>query len=523
MEGIKRGDYQMRHSKILRTLSLALVLSLLMVAIPATPALAAPVITLSPTSGAIGTKVTVTGTNFDSYRGDTISILFNEVGIATLTVPDTGSFSINFSIPSNAKPGRAEIIIKSQRYILAESPFIIPKTEIKLNVKEGAVGTAVTGNGKGFYANKTVTFYYYYNRDRQKLGTEVASPTGECSYSFTIPVSTAGKHEIKAESTKGNSAEAEFKVIPSTTPSPPSGAVGDILTVSGSGFGYKSVVTIYFKTTEVAYAKTDKWGSFEGIFNVPVMKPSTYEVKAEDEDGNTDKAEFTIFEVSLDKTTGNVDTPLIVSGTGFIGGGIVTIKYDDLEVAITAANSAGAFSTAFNVPASISGRHLVTVSDGTNTQQLVFTIESEAPPVPALLLPETGVKVEPPAHFDWEDVTDDSLPVTFSLQIAASSDFAADSIVLEKTGLAESEYTLTEAEQLEPVSKEEPYFWRIRAVDSASNKSEWSTPWSFYVGAPFALPGWALYTLIGIGALLIGLLVFLVGRKTAYYRTQFSL
>ena len=513
----------MRHNKILRMLSLALVLSLLMVAIPATPALAAPVITLSPTSGAMGTKVTVTGTNFDSYKGDTISMSFDDLEIASLTVPATGNFSINFSIPSNAKPGRAKIIIKSQRYILAESQFIIPETEIKLNVKEGAVGTAVTGNGKGFHANKTVTLYYYYNRDRQKLGTEVAGPTGECSYSFTIPVSTAGKHEIKAEDTKDNSAEAEFEVIPSTTLKPPSGAVGDVLTISGSGFDSKSVVTIYFKTAEVAYAKTDKWGSFEGIFNVPVMKPSTYEVKVEDEDGNTDKMEFTIFEVSLDKTTGNVDTPLIVSGTGFIGGGIVTIKYDDFEVAVTAANSAGAFSAAFNVPVSISGRHLVTVSDGTNTQQLVFTMESGAPSVPAPLLPETDIKVDQPAHFDWEDVTDDSLPVTYSLQVATSDDFTANSIVLEKTGLAESEYTLTEEEQLEPVNKEEPYYWRVSAADGAFNESEWSTPRSFYVGAPFALPGWALYTLIGVGALLIGLLVFWVGRKTAYYRTQYTL
>jgi len=512
----------MRHNKILRILPLALVLSLLMVAIPATPALAAPIITLSPTSGAIGTKVTVTGTNFNSYAGDTISISFDDSGIVTLTVPDTGSFSVSFSIPSNAKPGRAWIVIKSQLGKVAESPFIIPETEIKLNIKKGAVGTEVTGNGKGFYANKAVTFYYYYNGDRQKLGSEVASPTGECSYRFTIPVSTAGKHEVKAESTRGNSAKAEFEVIPSTTLTPPSGATGDILTVSGSGFGYKSVVTIYFKTTEVAYAKTDKWGSFKGIFNVPVRKPGTYEVKAKDEDGNTDKTEFTIFEVSLNKTTGNVDTPLIVSGTGFIGGGIVTIKYDDFEVAITAANSAGAFSTAFNVPVSISGRHMVTVSDGTNTQQLVFTMESAAPPVPMPLLPETGVKVEQPAHFDWEDVADDSLPVTYSLQIATSNDFAADSIVLEKTVLTESEYTLTEAEQLEPVSKEEPYYWRVRAVDGAFNESQWSALWSFYVGAPFALPGWVLYTLIGIGVLLIGLLVFWVGRKTAFYRTQFS-
>jgi len=46
----------MKYNKMFSTLALAIILALVVVAIiPATPALAAPVITLSPTSGAIGT------------------------------------------------------------------------------------------------------------------------------------------------------------------------------------------------------------------------------------------------------------------------------------------------------------------------------------------------------------------------------------------------------------------------------------------------------------------------------------
>lgn len=512
----------MKYNKIFRTLALAIILALLVVAIiPATPALAAPVITLSPTSGAIGTEVTVTGTNFDSYRGDDISIFFNDVEIANspLTVPDTGSFSVNFNIPGNAKPGRAWITIKSQiGYTLAKSSFIIPETEVKLNVKTGTVGTVVTVDGKGFYANKIVTFYYYYNGKSEKLGTEVATPTGECSYSFAIPNSTAGKHKITAEDAQGNSAKAEFEVIPSTTLNPTSGAVGDILIVNGSGFGYRSVVTIYFKKTEVAYAKTDKYGRFEGIFKVPVMKPSTYEVKVEDEDDNTDKAKFTIVEVSLNKTTGNVGTPVIVSGTGFRVGETITIEYDDTEVATATVKTDGAFSTTFKVPSSQYGDHEVTISDGTSTKQFTFTMESKAPPTPQPLLPELGVKAEQPVHFDWKDV-DDPSGVTYTFQIATHKDFTANSIVLERTELTKSEYT-TEERQLGPVSKKELYYWRIRAIDGASNESEWSTPRSFYVGVPFALPGWAIYVLFGIGAIIIGYLGFWLGRRSAYYKTE---
>ncbi len=511
----------MKFNKILRTLALAIILALLMAAIPATPVLAAPVITLSPTSGAIGTRVTVSGINFGSYKGDSLRIFCNNVEIdnSPLAVPDTGSFSVTFDIPDDATPGTAWIIVRGELgSTLAKSAFTIQKAEITLTPPEGTVGTVVTVDGKGFYVNKMVTFYYY-NVSEEKLGTEVASPIGEYSYKFTIPDSTAGRHKITAESTRGNSAEAEFEVLPVITLNPTSGAIGDTLTVSGTGFGYRSVVIIYFENTGVAYAKTDKYGIFKNSFKVPAMKAHAYEVKVKDEDGNIDKVEFTIIaKANLNKTMGNVGTEVIVSGNGFIASVIVTIKYDALEVATTTTNNNGEFSVAFKVPASISGKHLVTASDGINTQQLVFTMESEAPPVPTPLLPEAGTNVKSPVYFGWKEVNDPSLPITYHLQIASDKNFTPSSVVLSKEELTESDYTLTAAEHLPPTKKDTPYYWRVKALDSAANESEWSTPRSFYVGSPFALPSWAIYTLIGLGALIIGYLIFRLGRRTAYYQ-----
>ena len=67
-------DCQMKCSKIFCTLVLAVILSLLLVVIPATPALAAPEITLTPTSGSVGPRVTVTGINFESVASLSISM-----------------------------------------------------------------------------------------------------------------------------------------------------------------------------------------------------------------------------------------------------------------------------------------------------------------------------------------------------------------------------------------------------------------------------------------------------------------
>jgi len=610
----------MKNGKTIRILAVAVLLSLLMIAVPGTPALAAPVITISPESGAAGTMVTITGTNFESYLGDDIFIFFDndEIPTSPLVVPQAGSFSFSFNIPGGAEPGKHWIRAKTESTTLDSALFTVPEIEIELSEKIGPVGTLVTINGKGFAADKVVTFCYY-NRTRETLDSKPATSTGEFSYSFTVPDSPAGTHRITIENAEGDFAEATFKVLPWITLIPMSGAVGEILSVSGNGFGSRRDIAIYFRYDEVAYAKTSEYGKFEGAsFNVPAVKPGTYYVTGEDENGNTTKIEFTVIAgASLDKAAGSVGTELSVSGTGFATGRTVTVKYDDVVVAEVTADNDGAFQAAFQVPAGQYGDHTVTVTDQVNTRQFVFTMESEAPPVPGLLLPgdnretmanvyfdwedatddsppvtyhlqvardedftsivrekesltdseyvlsgverlaadeketpyywrvkatdgagnesewsipwsfyiatlpapvvrlpETGTKTDARAYFDWEDVTNLSLPVTYHLQVASDEDFTA--IVLEKEGLTDSEYALSEEEELAVTKKEAPYHWRVKAVDNLATEGKWSTPRSFYVGFTFAMPGFVVYTLVGLGVLVVGFLAFWLGRRTAY-------
>ncbi|HEY83433.1 MAG TPA: hypothetical protein G4O01_09160 [Dehalococcoidia bacterium] len=605
----------MERGSVFRILAAVILLNLLLVAILGTPALAAPILNISPASGAVGTTVTVVGENFDSYKGDEIFIFFDneEIAASPVTVPETGTFSLAFNIPAAAEPGKHVIRARSGLgSTLALSSFTVLEAEISLNTKAGVVGTKLVIAGQGFYANRVVTFYY----NNRMLGTKTATATGEFSYSFTVPDSPAGVHQIVAKNAEGDRAGAEFEVVPAIVLSPTSGAAGEMLSVSGRGFSAKSDIAIYFRYNEVAYARSDEVGNFGGaLFNVPAMPPDIYEVVAEDEDGNMAKANFAIIAgARLDKTMASVGTELTISGTGFLAGGTITIKYDEVLIAAIRADANGAFRAIFRVPPSRHGNHVIAVSDGISTRQLAFAVESEAPPAPRLLVPTDASEARAEARFDWEDVADPSPPVTYHFQIASDEDFTtivlerkelasseytlsreerlqassyywrvraidgalnegewsapgafyvaappaptllvpevgskADAavyfdwedvsslsppvtyhlqvasdrgftdMVLEKKGLTDSEYALSKEEKLAAVKKEFPYYWRVRAIDDALNEGEWSAPGSFYVG--FTLPSWAIYTLIGFGAIIIGFLAFLLGRRTAYYET----
>jgi len=605
---------------------LAIILPLVAMLVLSTPALAAPAVTLSPYSGAVGTQVTISGTMFESYRGDNVSILFDstEIDGSPLTVPQAGNFTISFFIPGDATPGKHWIRVRDEDGDeLAKNFFIVREAEIKPDILAGASGTVVTIEGTGFYANKMVTLYYY-NRSKEKLGTEITDATGEFSYHFTIPVSIAGKHTIIAENTEGNSAETDFEVVPSLSLNLNSAAPDDLLQASGTGFGYRNDVSLYFGRKEVAFAQTDKYGTFDATFNIPNTTPGAYEVKAEDEDGNIDKTKFTVIAgAKLDTTAGAIGTEIIISGSGFKPGETLIITYDSVQIATTNADNIGAFAGTFNVPLSTSGKHLVTVSGGTTIKELNFDVESIAPPAPTPLLPADGSETRAAAYLDWEDVTDDSTPVTYNLQVAADQNFAdillektrilkseynltadeilvargkeypyywrvkaadsatnesewsapasfyiapppvpalllpvmnikaespvyidwedvlafsppvtynlqvaadqnfADDIILEKTALTESEYTLTKEEKLPAVKEEAPYYWRVKAIDNDANESEWSTPETFHVGFSFAPPGWVIFLLIALATILIGFFAFWIGRRTAYSQRQF--
>jgi len=559
----------MKFQKFYRIFSIALLLSLLMVVIPATPASAARVIEVDPEQGIVGDTITITGTGFTASTEATerhVDIYFaeDEAGTADdigqevntyeyLKSPivgydgddDEGEFETTFKVPERLRDGTDDedvtigpyyvyVTLWNTTRIKAVAEFTIIGGEITIDTEEGPVGTEVEIDGEDFGYKEDITIEYDDDEIDIKEGDEETDRDGEFNNTLiVIPESTAGEHTIRVIGDEsGSEVEATFTVEPEIIISPDSGGIDTEVTVSGTGFGYKSDFGIFIDGTKVASDQTDKYGTFDVSFNMPQMMAGLYDIEAEDEDDNSDKAEFAFILASaaLTPPTGHIGTEITASGTGFATGKIVTIKYDTTEIATPTVKTDGTFSTTFKVPASKHGDHKITITDEQTTKEFTFTMESKAPTVPAPLSPAMGVKVEQPVKLDWEDVTDDSPPVTYVLQIATSPDFTSLSMEIEKTELTKSEYTLSAVEKLEPVSEEEAFYWRVRAVDGAANESQWTGAGSFYIVAiedegedkgigigGFKMPPWAIYVIAAFVALLTGILGFWMGRRTAYH------
>jgi hypothetical protein len=242
-----------------------------------------------------------------------------------------------------------------------------------------------------------------------------------------------------------------------------SGEVGDAITVTGANFAAGSNITLTIDGVAIPNMGTitaDANGGFTVAFNIPTIAggPHTLTVT----DGTTSKSsQFTVTaRASLTPTSGNVGSAVTVSGDGFSASAMLTIKYNGEVVATGTLPPTGAFANAtFTIPASPGGARTVEVTDGINTVQLTFTMETTPPPAPTLTLPVQASKEKGIVTFEWTAVTDSSMPVTYTLQVATDSNFSNKVV---EHGLSGTTYTLTEAQKLPKLADGGQYYWRVK-------------------------------------------------------------
>ncbi len=567
----------MKQKRIFRILAVAVILSFLVMASPISPALAASEdINLDPEEGEIGEEINIEGEDFDEStetqdyfvhiyfsddeadEGDQIDdeVENYEKVESLLYIDENGEFSTRFDVPDELTDGEDDVDVGGGTYyvyvtyyndkdIVAVAEFtVIGAGEIEVDPEEGPVGTEVEIAGTGFADEQEIIIEYDGDEVDIEGGDDETDNDGEFVSLILIPESTAGEHTIMVD-VDGTEVEIDFTVEPEIIISPTSGETGTEVTVSGTGFGKRQDVVVYFDSDSVAAETTDSDGSFEATFILPELAADIYKIEAEDEDNNTDSTKFTMVAatpgteepepqepeptpepttptppttaINISTTTAKVGSDVMVTGAGFKPGEVVTIELDGELVASAKAELGGIFVTTFKVPVESAGDYTLTITDGINTNELDFTVEVEPPSVPTPLLPEMGVSVKTPVFFDWESVGSIDQPVTYTLQIATDSEFSEKDIVTEKDELSGSDYTLTEEEATRLNIYDTPLYWRVRAVGEAGAEGAWTGAGEFQVSKPFSIPSWVLITIAGIGGLLLFLVGYFMGKRGSYY------
>ena len=529
----------MRSNKFLFIAAIATIICLLMITIPPAPTMAAESLRVSPTKGTFGDKINVRGSGYD--RGDRAFIYFSsrkarvgddieELGVwerLQKASVDDGTINASFDVPNELQDGNEIEEVHAGEYyvystygiegkIRAIAEFAVTGISL-LYPATSTVGAKVMVRGVGFHENEDIELFYDGGEIEIASGDDETDEKGNFILTVFIPPSPAGTHAIRVEINE-DEGEAIFSVEPGIHISTTSGMFRDRITVTGTGFAENVEAYITFDDKDVGTTKTDNIGSFTIDFDLPTVESGIYYVEATDENDNSAKAEFTLTTgVSVNPATsqtspGHVGMDVVIKGIGFMPKATVTITYTStpVVVAVLESKADGSFSANFKIPESNAGEHIITASDGVTSLEASFFMESEAPATPQPLLPVIDTETEHPMTFKWQEVTDPS-GVTYTLQVAEDKNFAT--IVLAKEGLIQPEYTLTEDEGLESTETDNPYWWRVRAIDGASNISGWSAAKSFTVGFVSTIPDWTKYTLGALVGLLLFFIVFLLVRR----------
>jgi len=462
------------------------------------------VIELSKNKGNVGDTITVNGNTFTS--GSTVTILFDGVSVGTATVSTSGKFTKDIIIPEST------CNVHSIKVGNVEKSFTV-EPKLNINKTEGIGGMKITVEGNGFAASTNIGLEFGDNDIDINGGDVTTGAKGSFSLNFIVPAKSPGKYDVTV--TAGSVKSVEFNIVePSVTLDVNQGEVGDMIIVTGSYFAAGKKATLMIGDNKVNEALVDGDGSFAAGFIIPSIAGGEQTLIISD--GTTAKVvKFTVnASATISPTGGNVGNQVTIKGEGFTPNKSVTITYNGAALQSSTpivVGSAGNFNVAFIIPASHGGENAIGVTDSIASVELTFDMETTPPPAPALTSPLSTTKQKGIVTFEWGAVSDLSLPITYTLQIATDSNF--NSKVIERN-LSNTTYTLTDAEKLAKLADNGHYYWRVIATDAAGNASSPSAVNTFVVGGGF--PAWLTWLWVGLGVVVVFIFAVWLGRRMAY-------
>ena len=271
---------------------------------------------ISPTSGAIGTQVTITGMGFQAAKGTNGLVSFN--GTTVTNVISWSDTQIVAAVPTNARTGAIAVVANNSLSSNTDQVFTLPNPLISaITPSSGPLGTAVQISGSGFGASQGSSTIQFSGAQSSVTVTSWS----DTSIAAVVPATAiSGKVTVTVGGVVTNSNVA-FTVPPPqiNSVSPVTGVVGTQVTVVGSGFqSSKGNSTITFNG--IGASVINSWTDTQIVATVPTgVVTGPVAVNVNSTPSNQDVL-FTVVNpviTSLSPTSGPAGTQFQVNGTGF--------------------------------------------------------------------------------------------------------------------------------------------------------------------------------------------------------------
>ncbi|MEK7353409.1 MAG: IPT/TIG domain-containing protein [Chloroflexota bacterium] len=443
-------------------------------------------ISASRPSAAPGTSVTITGSGFNA--GETgITVTYDGNPVASVTSADsTGGWKATFAVPTS--PAGSHTIDAGSPTTLATTIANITFTVtpgISASRASAPPGSSITITGSGFGTTET-GIAVTYDGTATTSGIS-ADASGGWKASLLVPASPSGSHTLGATGSSSVSVPGiTFTVTSSISINPPNAVPKSSVTISGSGFGASETgITVTYDGQSIrtvpASPSADSNGSWKATFTVPDSAAGSHSISAQGSvtplTSLSDKGVNIEAGMLINPASSYVGATVEVSGSGFAANSPIKFTYDnkDMPASGTTTDASGSFSKSITIPQSPKGDHTIKVTDEqNNNKSATFTMESTPPPTPNPLSPGDGARLgilgDITPTLKWSGVTDPS-SVLYNLQVDTDPDFSHP--ILDEKDIPGKSYILTSSESL-PLGS---YYWRVRAIDGASNESPWSQVW----------------------------------------------
>ncbi len=329
-------------------------------------------LTLSPTTGRIGTSVTVKGVNY--LPSQSFAIRFNGItqGV-NATTNSTGGIDpgTTFTVP-NATATTHTVTVFDGNGTGSATFTVLAPTIAMSSPTSGNAHTLVTVTGTNFVPGANVTISFGSNGP---INSTIATITGTISKIIpmvggsTITSTISGTDQVNTATSP-----TTFHLLTSGFAlSLTTGHVGTLVTLSGHNYPPGSTQTVKYDGTTVTTFTATNAGTIPAgtAFTVPQspLGANTVTVTTGGVTLTTNATPAATFTVSptfsLSPTSGHLGTSVKATGNGFTANSAITVRYGAVVLGTVTTSATGTFTDTFTVPTSI-GANIVSASHGSN-------------------------------------------------------------------------------------------------------------------------------------------------------------